>query len=336
MGMVPDPWDVQTISKPYGQKETYLQDSLFFKAVFLITFATALIFFLVSCIGLFDPSWASNFNKPSAFYLFFLLLNTPSIGVATIWLNVGMTILYSIFFLSMLYLGVKRWKGPAINNPAIFYGAMASFALMISLVMVLIEKAMGIQIGGASIQSELQSQPYLGYVQLIFAPFAEEFGFRILPLGLISVYYVARANGTRLDSLAAFVMPGIMRKKYGLNLTVLDYILITATSILFGAAHYLFGAWDPGKIISAAFVGFVLAFGFIKFGIFVDIPIHWFFNGFTTVTLIVPSSTNFYVIAILWALLSGAIATVFLIVIAIERRGRAEEMPSLRVQDPFS
>ncbi len=336
MGRVPDPWGAPAISRPFGQKETYLQDSPLFKAVFLITFATAFLFFMVSSIGLFDPSWASNFSKPSAFYLFFLLLNTPPIGVATIWLNVGMTILYSIFFLSMLYLGVKGRKGPAINNPVIFYGAMASFALLISLVMVLIEQAMGIQIGGTSIENELQAQPYLGFVQLIFAPYAEEFGFRILPLGLISVYFVARAHGTGLDSLAAFVMPGIMRKKYGLGLTVWDYILITATSILFGAAHYLFGAWDPGKIISAAFVGFILAFGFMKFGIFVDIPIHWFFNGFTSVTLIVPSSTNFYAIAVLWSLLSGVVATVFLIVIAIERRGKAEALPSLRAQDPFS
>lgn len=336
MDKTPDPWGVPYNPGPYRQRETYMQDSPFFKAIFLITYVVAFLFFIVSVFGLFDPSWSSEFNKPSPFYLFFLLINTPPIAVTTIWLNVGMAILYSAFFLTILYFGIKRWRGPAINNPLIYYGALASFGLLLSLIITIIEKALGVQIGGTSIETGLQSQPYLSVVQLIFAPYAEEFGFRILPLGLISVYYVARARGTMLDSMAAFVLPGIIRKKYGLRLTIWDYVLIVATSILFGAAHYLLGAWDPGKIISAAFVGLILAFGFIKFGIFVDIPIHWFFNGFTTVTLIVPSATGPYALAIFWTLLSGAVATVFLITIAVERRRNPEQLPSARPNNPLS
>jgi hypothetical protein len=336
MDRTPDPWGVPLSSRPYRQCESYLQDSALFKAFFLITYIVAFLFFLVSVFGLFDPYWSAEFNKPSPFYLFFLIINSPPINVPTIWLNMGMTLLYTVFFLAILYFGIKRWKGPSLNNPLIYYGSMASFGLFMSLLIVIIEQAMGIQIGGASIETGLQNQPYLSFVQLIFAPYAEEFGFRILPLGLLSVYYVARARGTGLDSAAAFVIPGIMRKKYGLRLTRWDYVLIIFTSILFGAAHYLLGAWDPGKIISAAFVGFILAFGFIKFGIFVDIPIHWFFNGFTTVDLIVPAVTAPYATAILWTLLSGVIATVFLIIIAIERKGRYGEDGSFREQNSFS
>ncbi len=335
MDKTPYPWGVPTSKGPFRQPDVYMQDSVFFKAIFSITFAVAFLFFIISIYGLFAPSWASNFSKPSPFYLFFLIINSPPIGVTTIWLNVGMTILYATFFVSMLYFGIKRWKGPAINNPVIYYGALASFGLLISLIITLIEQALGVQIGGTSIENELQAQPYLGFVQLIFAPYAEEFGFRILPLGLLSVYYVARAKGTSMESLAAFVMPGVIRRKYGIRLTKWDYTLIVATSILFGFAHYILGAWDPGKIVSAAFVGFILAFGFVKFGIFVDIPIHWFFNGFTTVYLIVPSATNPYAIAILWSLLSGAIATVFLLIMAIERRKSPEPLGSARQHNPL-
>ena len=336
MERAPDPWGVPSNKGFAKQPEVYMQDSVFFKAIFSITYVVAFLFFIISVYGLFDPTWASNFNKPSPFYLFFLIINTPLIGVTTIWLNVGMTALYATFFVSMLYFGIKRWKGPAINNPVIYYGALASFGLLVSLIITLIEQALGVNIGGTSIENELQAQPYLGFVQLVFAPYAEEFGFRILPLGLLSVYYVARARGTGLDTICAFVMPGIIRKKYGLRLTKWDYTLIVATSILFGAAHYILGAWDPGKIVSAAFVGFILAFSFIKFGIFVDIPIHWFFNGFTTVYLIVPSATNPYAIAILWTLLSGAIATVFLLIMAIERRKIPVPMDSARQRNPLS
>ncbi len=336
MDKAPDPWDTPSVSRPYRQRESFTQDSALFKAIFLITYIIAFLFFIVSVFGLFDPSWGANFNKPSDFYLFFLLINSPPIGVTTIWLNVGMTVLYATFFLTMLYFGIKRWNGPAMNNPIIFYGSMASFGLFMSLLIVIIEQAMGIPIGGTSIETGLKTQPYLSFVQLIFAPYAEEFGFRILPLGLLSVYYVAKARASGLDTAAAFVLPGIIRKKYGLRLTKWDYSLIIFTSILFGAAHYLLGAWDPGKIISAAFVGFILAFGFIKFGIFVDIPTHWFFNGFTTVDLIVPSVTGPYAMAIFWTIISGLIATVYLIIIAVERKGKYQEDALIQEQNPFS
>ena len=313
----------------------YLQDSPFFKIVFLLTFALAFLFFLVSIYAMFSPAHSADFMEPSPVYFFVLILNTPFFPVATLWLALVMAALYSIFFVSIIYFGFSKLNGPLIDNPILYYGGMASFGYLMSLVISLIELALGVQIGGTSIETGLQQHPYLSFIQLIYAPFAEELGFRIIPLGLFSVYLVLRAKGLGKDAAISFLVPGIMRKKYGLKLTKGDYILVTATSILFGFAHFLFGAWDPGKIVSATLVGFILAFGFLKFGIFVDIPIHWFYNGFSTVYLIYPPMTVPWYMSILWILFAGAVALIFLLLLLAERKKKASGGSSLPA-DPLS
>lgn len=316
----------------------YLQDSSFFKAVFSITFGLAFIFFLVSIYVLFSPSNSVHFAEASPVYFFILIFNTPFIPVATIWVVIVMVILYSIFFGAMLYMGFSRAKGPLLDNPVLYYGGMASFGYFMTVVISLIEYALGISIGGTSIETNLQQHPYLMFVQLIYAPFAEELGFRIIPLGLFSAYLVSRARSagvTRFDTAVSFLIPGIVRRKYGIKLTRGDYTLVAATSILFGMAHFLSGAWDPGKIISAAFVGVILSFGFLKFGFFVDIPIHWFFNGFSSLYVVYPPMTDSWLLSLLWTLGSGVVALIFLMIVYSERKKKVSGGSGLPF-DPLS
>ncbi len=307
----------------------YLQNSPFFKAVFSLTFALSFVFFLVSIYAVFSPVHSADFTKPSAVYFFVLIFNTPFFPVQTIGVAIGMMVLYSIFFASIIYVGLSRLNGPLLDNPILYYGGMAAFGYLMSLLITIIEMALGVQIGGTSIETGLQQHPYLSFIQLIYAPFAEELGFRIIPLGLLSAYFVRRSNATGIDTAISFLIPGIVRKKYGIKLNKWDYLLITATSLLFGFAHFLLGAWDPGKIISASLVGFILAFGFVKFGIFVDIPMHWFFNGFSTLYLIYPPMTGPWYISIMWILFAGAVALIFLLIVAAERKKNAgsSELP---------
>ena len=316
----PDPWRLPYSNLPKVPEVRNLQDSPFFKAVFTITFGLALLFFLVSIYALFGPTHSADFFVPSAVYFYIFLWMSPIFAVTILWINVIMIVLYCVFFAALFYVGMRRWKGPAMDNPVIYYGAMGSFGLLMSLLITFIEMALGVQIGGTSITTGIEQHPYLAYSQLIYAPFVEELGFRILPLGLFSLFLVARTGGTLRDSLASFILPGLVRRKYGISLNKWDYTLIIATSVLFGIAHVYFGAWDPGKIVSAAFVGFILALGFVKFGIFVDIPIHWFFNGFSTAYFVYPPLYDSTLMALLWVLLSGALAFVFILIVLIERK----------------
>lgn len=320
------PWRPPYSSVAKNLRVKFYQDSTFFKAVFAITFGLAFIFFVVSIFVVFSPANSIHFMEASPVYFFVLIFNTPFLPVATIWVAIPMMILYSIFFTAMLYLGFKKPHERLVDNPIFLYGGLASFGYLMSILITIIELSLGVQIGGTSIETGIEKYPYLSFIQLIYAPFVEELGFRILPLGLFSVFIVATAKGlgtTRKDAILSFLIPGVIRGKYGLKLTKGDYILVTITSILFGLAHFLSGAWDPGKIISAALVGFILAFGFLKFGLFVDIPMHWFYNGFSTLYIVYPPMTDAWYFSVLWIFISGISAVVFLLILFSERKKNA-------------
>lgn len=314
--------------RPYSSgieqpKSILHQDSPFFKLFFSITFAISFIFYIVSIYVLFSPSNSVHFSEPSPVYFFVLLYNTPFYPVATFWVALVMVILYTIFFSTILYLGIFRRNEPLLDNPIVFYGGISTFAFILSFVITVIEMSLGVSIGGTGIETTLQQHPYLMFVQLIYAPFVEELGFRIIPLGLFSVYVVRNARNlgtTGKDAALSFIIPGIIRRKYGLSLNGWDYLLIVVTSILFGLAHFLSGTWDPGKILSATIVGLILAYGFLKFGLFVDIPMHWFFNGLPTIYVVYPAATNPWYFTILWIFLSGIAAVIFVYLVYAERK----------------
>jgi hypothetical protein len=64
----------------------------------------------------------------------------------------------------------------------------------------------------------------------------------------------------------------------------LEWILILATSVAFGLAHYLSGGgWEAGKVSTAFLAGFVFALMFVAYGAYATILLHWFFDYYFTV-----------------------------------------------------
>src|SRR5438128_2376518 len=65
-----------------------------------------------------------------------------------------------------------------------------------------------------------------------------------------------------------------------------EWILLGATSILFGLAHSLSGAgWGPGKALTAGLSGFALGVVYLWYGSYADILLHWSFNVYVFVIL---------------------------------------------------
>ena len=288
----------------------------FFKGVFIVSWIVAFLFMLISIAVIYSGAWSSHFSQTSYPYFFVLLLEITIAPLTDNILIPVMFAIYLVFFASMIYFGFK-WKGKGLlDNPLIFYGAMSSFALTVTLILTLVLEQADVPIGGSSISSLLSSHPFETYLSLIYAPFAEETGFRLLPLGIMSVLLLTKYKPqSKLDYVKAFFIPGHMRRKYNQNFGYIEYAMIAATSILFAYAHVAYGLWSWGKIITVLPVAVILAVGFLKFGIYMDVPIHWLFNGYSSIyildgAMLVP--TNF---SLIYELFTGVVAAVFLLIV---------------------
>ncbi|MCL4342187.1 MAG: CPBP family glutamic-type intramembrane protease [Candidatus Thermoplasmatota archaeon] len=286
-----------------------------FKSIFIISWGLALLFMLVSIAIIYSGAWTAHFSQLSYPYFFILLLEVPILPVSDVILIPAMFSMYILFFGIMVYYSFK-WKGRGLlDNPVIFYGAMSAFALTVTVILTLILEGANIPIGGSSLTSLLNNHPFETYLSLIYAPFAEETGFRLIPLGIMSVLLLSRYHPEKLDYLKAFFIPGHMRKKYNQKFGYIEYAMIAATSILFAYAHVAYGLWSWGKIITVLPVAVVLAVGFLKFGIYMDVPIHWLFNGFSTVYILNGALTEGAGFALFYELIAGFAAIVFLLIL---------------------
>lgn len=296
----------------------------FFLFLVYFTFSLAFLFLIISIILVISPTWGTALSQPVNPYFFVFLEVFFFAPVPIISIFVVMFALYIVIFITLVVQSGKDRKKNVLDTPIGYLVAVASAVELVAVIISKIENMLGTSIGGTSIDSQLQNNPLLGYMSLIYAPFVEELGFRIIPLGvysfILTVYVSLKKNGlvNLKDSLLSIIIPGHVRRKYNIHLGGVDWILIIATSAIFGYAHIYFGAWDWGKFIPVFVTGIALAVGYLKFGVYVDIPGHWFFNGFMTLfyldpALVVPSG-----LLVLWFLFVGVVS---LIAIAAYVRG---------------
>jgi len=133
------------------------------------------------------------------------------------------------------------------------------------------------------------------FLNLAYAPVAEELGFRIIPMGLFTLLYVflagknvAGKGGFKLF-VAALFYPERAKRMVGLHnvgehgvwrgISVGEWTMILVTSVVFGFAHIISGiGWEAGKITSVFVQGFFFAFTYLTYGFEAPILLHWFFN----------------------------------------------------------
>lgn len=288
-----------------------------------ITFGFAFLFLILSIFISLAPSWGSSLTQGVYPYFFVLLYSASSTyEVPLISVLIVMFVLYLMFFSTMTQQTFKHRNRSIIDTPIGYFVLVGASIFLVATIIGLLEQAFGTPIGGQGIDQQLQQNPLLGYMSLIYAPFVEELGFRILPLGILSFFIVLLSllRNREVSSLTAIgysflaiLAPGNVRKKYNLSLGAADWTVIVITSIIFGYAHIFFGAWDWGKFLPVFVTGLGLAIGFMKFGAYVDIPFHWLFNGFLSLYYLNGSFTNATVFLTLWILIMGIVGIVYIV-----------------------
>ncbi len=248
--------------------------SLYALGMVSISFAV----FVASLFYLFNAGNIRYYSLSVPVYLFIMILPVTLGNVPVLILTEIMVILYFGLF-TVLFFKSTTQKKRLIDSPAGYFAVVTPAIFLLSIVSVLIEQAFGVSLGGAPLEKLLRTNPYMLYNSLIYAPFVEEFGFRILPLGIFIFLMIYMKTGNLRDSALSFFAPGFYRERYGLKLNRWDLILVIITSAIWAYAHVYFGVWDLGKILPVAIAGIALGFAYLKFGPYLDILMHWLMNG---------------------------------------------------------
>jgi hypothetical protein len=186
---------------------------------------------------------------------------------------------------------------------------IASALLFSSILIQQFQEARGVQTG--SLNFPPQTSPYIILINLAYAPINEELAFRItsigIPLGLF-LLYIYRANprftgvGNRFKFLIiAMINPNYAKRSVGYKnvidqgflrgISVLEWVLVLITSVVFGLAHYLLGGgWEVGKISTALLAGLVFGVMFVSYGAYAAILLHWYFDYYFTIVSLAEST----------------------------------------------
>lgn len=133
----------------------------------------------------------------------------------------------------------------------------------------LIQQNIGINITPPSFDNDL-----LGFLGITIAPIIEEFGFRIILIGVPLFLLYSHRTSVRLffKSLwnPADNLPITNPKK--------AIILIVIVGVFFGAAHIFSDQWSNGKFAQAAMSGIIIGWVYYRYGFVASLLIHWATN----------------------------------------------------------
>ncbi|MGD8505796.1 MAG: hypothetical protein PVF15_03940 [Candidatus Bathyarchaeota archaeon] len=237
--------------------------------------------------------------------LLFLLIGveTPTV------FNLGLVFLFlwSVYILCFIVAwlwreGFHKVVGNAFSRPVSqlfrnFLFVLPVIASMLLLTVLAIhffqESALGVPTG----EPPLPKNPFETFFLLAYSPLIEEIGFRLSPIGLfliIHAFWTARKVVAQLSSkqllkllLAAPIYPEEAKKMVGLKnidadgfggISIGEWIVVLATSIVFGLAHLLGGSWEVGKVTSTFLAGLVFGLAYLAYGFQAPVLLHWYTN----------------------------------------------------------
>ncbi len=253
---------------------------------------------------------------PLYFYVILIFIETPYISAAAV-----VILVIILYCLLLLPIGRSFREGQRPSDTAMgYFGMMGPFLLIGSVLITLIETSLNIPILNGSGTS---SSEYFDFLNLIYAPFVEEIGFRMIPVGIVTFIpflihiMPSQSNRSRylINPAKAFfiylVAPGYLRSRFGGRSRWVDLVMILVSSAIFAYAHVYFGSWAIGKIAPVFFDGIILCVGYLKFGLYVDIPLHFFLNDYAGLGAYVPAASGIIIPLFVWSIVCAVIASFY-------------------------
>lgn len=175
-------------------------------------------------------------------------------------------------FLKALSANLSHGKLETKSNYMIVITKWFSILILISIIIDFVQQGFGISTIPPSVDNNL-----VQFLYVSISPIVEEFGFRVLLIGLpLFVYYSHKL------SLKHFFKSLWNPSR---NLHIYDFkktlFLIVLVGIFFGLAHIMTGEpWSEGKFAQATASGMILGWLYFRFGLITAILVHWGANYF--------------------------------------------------------
>ena len=130
---------------------------------------------------------------------------------------------------------------------------------------------------GISVEQPEASNQLIQFFDISLAPIIEEFGFRVMLIGLpLFMLYSHKSSFKFL--IKSLWMP--WQNLHSVNMKKV-LILIVVVGIFFGAAHIFSDeAWSSGKLVQAVTSGIIIGWVYVRYGLVPAILIHWATNYF--------------------------------------------------------
>jgi len=292
-----------------AQPESYVK-SLVFVLYTLTAFVIVASFLFVHLMGFgfffYTPGGLELSMRSFEFPILILFLvgfSTPALRVGAVfsfvWIVYGLCFLVAWKWRRSFSTTVQRSSSVELSsissNFLLAMPLLSSMVLTSALAIIYSQSAVGIETGAP----QLPSDAHEAFLNLAYAPLIEEIGFRLVPIGLVMVFYVFLSGknvkafstaGSRVKLLfLSFIYPEGAKKLTGLpnvgehgvlkGMSPIEWTMIAATSVVFGLAHVFSPVgWEIGKITSTFVQGFFFAVTYIAYGFEAPILMHWYFN----------------------------------------------------------
>jgi hypothetical protein len=250
----------------------------------LLTFTAGLLVLSVPAgvyAFFFTPLSSAGYNWMTDAHLFFWV--GPAPAVLPFVLSIGVSFLgVTGIYVLMLAFSAFQGKGPL---RAMVEGIRSGVASFFSSPFLVVLISIGFLVFTASIIDSVvagtapASDPLLSLASLANAPLIEEFGFRMMMIG-VAVSLISLGGGTR-EALRALWRPSAALDGTVSKATVraILAVLLAVSAVTFGVTHVLYG-WTSGKFFEASYGGLVLGYVYIKYGFHVSVLTHWGVNYF--------------------------------------------------------
>ncbi|MDH3489969.1 MAG: CPBP family glutamic-type intramembrane protease [Nitrosopumilus sp.] len=187
-------------------------------------------------------------------------------------------------FLKTMSLMISFGKYDDRSNYMIGVTKWLSILVLVSILINFVQEQFEISIVPPMAENDL-----IQFFYVSLAPIIEEFGFRLILLGIpLFVFYSTKFSLRYF--LSCLWTPNILNIHNGKK----AIFLIIFVGVLFGFAHIAFGeSWSEGKFVQASVSGIILGWVYLKYGFVASLLIHWATNYFIFAYATFLSQINF-------------------------------------------